>query len=98
VFAYELLAGKAPFIGDDDMETYQLIRQCSVKWDSKVKDKAKNLISKLLVVDPAKRIGPTVKAHPFFAGLDWTLLMERQIVPAYQPFVNDETDTSNFDE
>ncbi|KAL8210609.1 hypothetical protein R6Q57_005046 [Mikania cordata] len=48
----------------------------------------KDLITKLLIKDPAKRIGSMkgsllIKQHPFFEGVDWALL--RGVSPPYVP-------------
>ena len=62
------------------------------------------MIGKLLCVDCRQRLGCKengaldVKAHKFFSGMDWERLISRQIAPPHKPYVNDEVDTSNFDE
>lgn len=50
-----------------------------------------DLISQLLIRDPAKRLGSRagaeeIKAHPFFKGINWALL--RNTVPPYVPRVS----------
>lgn len=60
VIMYILLCGEPPFFGEDDYETFQLIKigkySTSGKiWDS-VSKHAKTLLSKLLQKDPKKRI------------------------------------------
>lgn len=52
--------------------------------------------------DPALRLGAghgdaeEVKAHPFFDGLDWNALENKQIPPPWKPTLMNETDTSYF--
>jgi len=49
------------------------------------------LIQGLLTRDPTKRLGAdfegynTLKNHPFFIGLDWDMLLGREIVPPFMP-------------
>ena len=57
----------------------------------------------LMVKNPEMRLGSSVedaraiKQHPFFRGLDWEQLLNRQIPPPFIPdIVNDGID--NFDE
>jgi hypothetical protein len=33
-----------------------------------------------------------IKAHPFFAPIDWDLLMERKLEPPFKPDVNTDVD------
>jgi singapore isolate B (sub-type 7) whole genome shotgun sequence assembly, scaffold_6 len=60
------------------------------------------LISRLLIRDPALRLGAgiadaeEVKAHPFFEGLDWKALERKEIPPPWKPNLVNETDTSYF--
>jgi len=56
---------------------------------NKFSSDARDLLEKLFVVDPAKRLGACgsheVKEHPFFKGLDWERLMNRDIEPPFIP-------------
>lgn len=59
---------------------------------------AADLIKKLLVLDPAQRLGANgadeIKRHPFFKGINWETLRTQQapIIPERKG----EIDTSNF--
>ena len=52
-------------------------------------DDLKDLISKLLVKTPGKRLGvssiSSLKSHPWFAGLDWCALAARDLRAPYIP-------------
>ena len=53
-----------------------------------VSEACRDLISQLLVKDPAQRLGSKsgaeeIKSHPFFGGINWALL--RTEVPPYIP-------------
>lgn len=63
---------------------------------------AVSLISRLLVRDPALRLGAgigdaaDIKAHPFFEGLDWDALERKEIPPPWKPVLSSEIDTAYF--
>jgi len=65
----------------------------------------KDLITKLIVHDPKKRLGgsesglqavETVMGHAFFRGTDWERVKRKQLTPPHQPNYSFEGDTSNF--
>ncbi len=55
----------------------------------------KDLIKKLLVKNPAQRLGmgrsgaTAVKAHPWFQGFDWNALARREMPAPFVPSVGD---------
>lgn len=65
---------------------------------------AKDLLSHLLVRDPKARLGSgeadanEVKAHPFFAGIDWAELATGKMPSPWVPTVAGSLDTSQFDQ
>ena len=77
---YQLLSGETPFKTGSPYLTFKKARttaalqHCPTWWSMEVRD----LISRLLVKDQAKRIGAEsfdeLKAHPFFAGMDFDTL------------------------
>ncbi|CAA0841909.1 AGC (cAMP-dependent- cGMP-dependent and protein kinase C) kinase family protein [Striga hermonthica] len=98
---YEMLVGYPPFYSDDPMTTCRKI----VHWrnhlkfpeDAKLSPEAKDLICRLLC-DVEHRLGTggafQIKAHPWFAGIEWDKLYEMEA--AFKPEVNGELDTQNF--
>ena len=38
-----------------------------------------------------------IKAHPFFAPIDWQKLADREVTPPYVPKLKGETDIRNID-
>lgn len=67
VLLFEMLTGSCPFFSEGAATTYELIRTCTYKFPSHVSNSAKDLISKLLQIDPSKR--PSLMQalqHPFF--------------------------------
>ena len=94
VMIYEFLFGKVPF-GEDESDPYVIyekIQQRNLefpKWSDK-KSKSKDFISQMLSPNPAKRIVggfENIKAHPWFAGLDWDQLLSKKIKSPYVPKV-----------
>lgn len=66
VLCYELLVGKAPFLAPNYNETYQKISKCQYQVPEFVSRSAANLISKLLVLQPERRLPLAgVLKHPW---------------------------------
>jgi hypothetical protein len=60
------------------------------------------LVQALLNRNPLKRLGSNggheVKAHPFFAAINWDDLFNRRVRPPFEPCRNMmDTETSNFE-
>ena len=59
------------------MEGYRKIIKCRVPWPANFTNLAKDFMDRLIVVDPARRLGclkngpAGVKEHAWFGGLDW---------------------------
>uniref|UniRef100_A0AAY4DQC6 non-specific serine/threonine protein kinase n=1 Tax=Denticeps clupeoides TaxID=299321 RepID=A0AAY4DQC6_9TELE len=66
--------------------------------------KVRDLLKKLLVKDPHKRLGSgprgaeDIKAHPFFKGLNWTDLAQKKLPSPFRPELRSELDVGNFSE
>ncbi|KAI4478443.1 hypothetical protein M0802_014533 [Mischocyttarus mexicanus] len=66
VLCYECLVGTPPFFAPNYEETYMKIRKAQYKFPDFVSEGAKDLISKLLVVNPDKRLPlEDVLTHPW---------------------------------
>ncbi|XVE52840.1 hypothetical protein DITRI_Ditri02bG0156600 [Diplodiscus trichospermus] len=86
VFIYELLYGTTPFKGSSKEITLRNIassRQMRFLHVAEIEEagmaEAKDLIEKLLVKDPRRRLGcakgaQDIKKHPFFDGIKWPLI------------------------
>ncbi|PSR89877.1 Serine/threonine-protein kinase [Actinidia chinensis var. chinensis] len=81
IFIFELLYGVTPFKGLDNELTLANVvaRALEFPKEPTVPPTARDLISQLLVKDPARRMGSTmgalaIKHHPFFQGINWALL------------------------
>jgi len=95
ILLYEMLGGLPPFYSENVNEMYELILQKPLEFTEEFSPNARDLVSKLLDRNPETRLQDIekFKAHPFFAGLDWAKVYNREITPAFIP---DSTKT-NFD-
>jgi serine/threonine protein kinase len=68
-----MLSGTPPFYHEDNFELFELIKLGSYTFDAPawkdISKEAKDLIERLLVVDPEKRITPNeIRSHPWITG------------------------------
>ncbi|KAI8827367.1 hypothetical protein BJ741DRAFT_630436 [Chytriomyces cf. hyalinus JEL632] len=104
VLIYELLLGQAPFKGDNEDEIFNSILHKDVAFPPKIDPKAADVIRRLLTKDPAHRLGSgpldadEIKAHPYFADVNWTSVLRKEIPPPFVPSITSPTDVSNFDQ
>nr|AHZ63924.1 phototropin [Nephroselmis olivacea] len=102
IFMYELVFGFTPFRGSKRENTFKnvMTRVLEFPETPKVSTECKELITSLLVKDPKQRLGSArgaeeIKAHPFFAGMNWALLRNQKPpidpVRATAPAAKDET-------
>ena len=68
----------------------------------KVGKTARDLIEKLFVSNPKKRLGynsaDEVKNHPFFKGIDFDKVLKKEYKPPFVPKLKDDTDLRYFDD
>ena len=68
----------------------------------KVGKTARDLIEKLFVCNPQKRLGykssDEIKNHPFFKGIDFDKVLRKEYKPPFIPKLKDDTDLRYFDE
>lgn len=99
---YEMLSAVPPFFSRKREEIYDKIRLKNPNFYAYHSPQAVDLISKLLTKDPAKRLGThndaeEIKSHPFFADINWDLMMKKQIPTPYKPLLDSKDDTKHFD-
>lgn len=73
VIIFQLFTGHTPFnSGDAEFYIFKNIMECNYKIPDSVPKEAKDLIEKLLIINPEERLSATeVKNHEFFAGYDF---------------------------
>ena len=100
---YEMLSGRLPFCIKRGMKLNQKIYEKGVEYPKNLTKEAQDLIQKLLVVDPQKRLGQgpngseEIKNHPFFKGVNWDDAWKRKIKPPFIPKLKNDTDLKYFD-
>lgn len=102
VLFYEMLTGLPPFYDENTNDMYRKILQEPLRFPDDMDREARSLLIGLLDRDPLKRLGVNgpaeIKAHPFFAQIDWRRLMAKKYAAPFKPAVESATDTSNFDQ
>jgi len=79
---YEFLVGITPYYGESCEEIFENIINNSIVWPEspdEVSAEARDLITKLLTMDPKERLNVEgCKAHPFFKEIDWGTLLNQK--------------------
>lgn len=83
---YQMLSGRLPFHGDTQFLTFEQVRTGKVAFTPHFPYHARQLIERLLSLDPSARPSYLeMKEHPFFSGIDWTKLGETSIADSVAP-------------
>ena len=116
ILIYELLTGNVPFISHDKTRIFELIEMTEIKFPKEIfnennekelfypSKEIKDLIEKLLIKDPNKRLGKKngieeIKTHSFYRDLNFDLVKKKKLKPLFKPNVSKEKfDISNFDD
>lgn len=103
-FLYEMLKGLPPFYDEDIAEMNRKILCAPLKFPAGCfSPQAKSLLRGLLERDPKRRLGSgesdyeELKAHPFFASIDWDKLFRKEIEPMFKPHLQSAEDVRYFD-
>ena len=105
VLVFEMLVGDPPFksLTGDPWDTFRRTLSGRFYVPHFIGDAAADLIFKLLQVSPERRLGSgpggaaEVKAHRWFARVDWAALAARRLPAPIVPALRGPLDTSNFD-
>jgi serum/glucocorticoid-regulated kinase 2 len=103
ILTYEMLHGLPPFYSSNVQVMYDKIESAPVAFPAHFSPEAVDFITQILNKDPTKRLGAgaddieAIKAHPFFAEIDFDKLVRREIDSPFKPKVRGTSDTSNFD-
>ena len=105
ILLFEMLCGLPPFYVENLDKMYDMIKNNPVKFPKRItlSEEAKDVIKKLLEKNPKKRLGSQngieeIKKHPFFASIDFDLIVEKKIKAAFIPELTNDTDVQYFDE
>ena len=105
ILIYEMLCGLPPFYVENLERMYEMIKTGPLKFPKKVQlsDDAKDLIRKLLDRKVQTRLGSQtgieeIKKHPFFATIDFNMILQKKYPAPFIPNLNDQTDVQYFDE
>ncbi|OWZ21121.1 AGC/AKT protein kinase [Phytophthora megakarya] len=90
ILLYEMSVGKSPFYDNNIEKMYHKIQNDPLVFPSKplLTDELKAILRGFLQKDPTKRLGTNISdilEHPYFRGIDWDLLLKKQITPPWKP-------------
>ena len=98
-----MLTGMPPYYAKDREKLFHSIKTEQVKFHKYLSKEAVELLSKLFIKDPEKRLGSgpngvdNIKSQPFFASINWESILEKKIKPPFTPKLKSETDTRYID-
>ena len=85
---YQLLAGRPPFKAANEYQTFQKIVGLEYTFPDGFPPIAKDLVERLLVLDPVKRLPiEHIKTHQFFDGITWGKGLWKQKAPRLKAYV-----------
>lgn len=107
---FECLYGYPPFHAETPEQVFQNILDRKIDWpddeDCPVTPEAKDLMNRLMCLDPKERLGSNneekfanggdeIRAHPWFADVEWDMLREEEA--SFIPAPSNPEDTEYFD-
>ena len=97
---YQLLAGRPPFKAANEYLTFQKIVALEYSFPDNFPGVAKDLVERLLVLDPSRRLSlEHIKSHEFFRGVTWGRGLWKQAAPqlkSFTPTTPDQTNNTEF--
>jgi serine/threonine protein kinase len=103
MLVYEMLTGLPPWYTHNKKQLLLNLRTAPITFPEYISDGARLYVSALLNRNPSERLGgqgdsADVKAHPFFANINWHELSERKVPVPIKPCKHHEedTNTTNF--
>jgi protein kinase A len=105
VLIYEMILGVPPFgtTNESEQQVYNNILDNNYHIPGKISEDAADLISRLLVNDPNRRLGMQrkgirdLKEHSWFKDIDFIKLARKKLTPPYKPQIAENIDSSYFD-
>ncbi|KAK4449347.1 kinase-like domain-containing protein [Podospora aff. communis PSN243] len=100
---FDLMTGNPPFRGANHAKIQDNIVKQKLVMPYFMSPDAKDLLTRLLRKDPAKRLGSNmpkdltiIKKHRFFRQINWARLEARELEPPIQPLITDPELAENF--
>ena len=85
---FQLLAGRPPFKAGNEYQTFQKIVALDYEFPIGFPLVARDLVERLLVLDPARRLPiEHIKNHEFFDGVTWGLDLWKRKAPRLKAYV-----------
>ncbi|KAJ5492950.1 Serine/threonine-protein kinase PKH2 [Penicillium diatomitis] len=85
---YQLLSGRPPFKASNEYQTFQKIVALDYEFPIGFPTVARDLVERLLVLDPARRLQiEHIKNHEFFQGVSWGPELWKQKAPRLKAYV-----------
>ena len=100
---YEMLVGKIPFPYKRGTKLSIKNYEQKINYPQNMNKNAKDLIQKLLILNPIERLGSgpngseDVKNHDYFKGINWDDAWNKKIKPPFIPKLKNDTDLRYFD-
>ncbi|QIW97720.1 hypothetical protein AMS68_003238 [Peltaster fructicola] len=89
---FQLIAGRPPFKAANEYLTFQKILGLEYTFPTGFPEDARDLVERLLVLDPAARLSiEHIRNHPFFEGITWGRGLWRQKAPRLKAYVAPST-------
>jgi len=97
---FEMVVGLPPFWGDNLRDVRAKVFK-PPSFPAGMTTECQGVIAGMLDLEPEKRLGSAgngadIRTHPFFAPIDWTQLLAKQITPPYQSSSSADSDLRNF--
>ena len=91
VLMYEMMAGQPPFEGDSEDDLFEAILHDDVVFPGWMSREAINCCKEFMTKQVKKRLGcrpadgeAGIKAHPFFASINWDQYLAKGVPPPFQ--------------
>jgi serine/threonine protein kinase len=107
ILIFEMIAGYIPFYADgiDQITLFRFIVKGSFLFPGEgiMSKEVKDLIKRILVTDPRKRLGSLagglddIYTHSWFTGVDFAALRRKEVEAPWKPEIKDPLDKSKFE-
>ena len=99
IVLYQMICGDVPFkLKNRNID--EISYETDIKYPEKISNEAKDIISKLLEIEPEKRLGykssDEIKNSAFFNEVDFDLVYKKEYNPPFRPKLNGELDLKYF--